>query len=58
MPAKAAARITLMKVKKAERVANLESVSNVRGKEQMNEMSAPMAAKPTVHVAWLLMVFR
>lgn len=57
-PAKIAARMTLTKVKKAERVASLERVSKVRGSEQTNEMSAPMAAKPTVQTAWVLIVFK
>ena len=48
IPAKIAARRTEMKVKKAEAVASLESVSNVRGKEQIQEMTVMMAEKPIV----------
>lgn len=48
-PAKAAARMTLMKVKTADAAANLDRVSKVRGMEQTHEMIAPIAANPTVH---------
>ena len=58
MPAKMAARRTETKVKKAERVASLESVLNVLGSEQTKEMTAKMAAKPTVHTLWLVIVLR
>ncbi len=47
-----------MKVKKAERVASLDSASKVRGIEQTHDATAPIAAKPTVQTAWPLMVFR
>ena len=58
IPAKMAANRTETKVKKAERVASLERVSNVRGREQKKERTAQIAEKPTVHTAWPLMVFR
>lgn len=47
-----------MKVKNADRVASLERVSNVLGREQKNERTAQIAEKPTVQTALLLIVFR
>ncbi len=47
-----------MNVKNAESVANLERVSNVRGREHTKDRIAQMAEKPTVHTAPLLMVLR
>lgn len=47
-----------MKVKNAERVASLERVSNVLGREQTSERTAQMAEKPTVQTAPPLIVFR
>ena len=53
-----AASKTETKVKKAEAVAILESVENVRGSEQKKEIIAIMTANPTVHMLWLVIVFR
>lgn len=50
--------MTEMNVKNAERVAILDRVPKVRGREQKKEMTATMAEKPTVHTAPSLMVFR
>ena len=47
-----------MKVKKAEAVASFERVSNVRGKEQIQEIIAVIAPKPTVHTAPFVIVFK
>jgi hypothetical protein len=43
-----AASNTLMKVKKADAAPALDRVLKVRGSEQTNETTAPIAAKPTV----------
>jgi hypothetical protein len=43
--------MTLIKVKNAETVASLESASKVRGSEQVNETTAPIA-KPTAQIEW------
>ncbi len=56
-PAKAAARMTETKVKKAETVANLESMSNVRGIEQSHEMQAPITPQTMVQTGWPVIVF-
>ena len=47
-PAKIAARSTEMKVKKADNVASLDRVSNVRGNEHTKESTAQIAENPTV----------
>ena len=57
-PAKTAARSTEMKVKNAERVASLDRVSKVLGREHTQESTAQIAENPTVQTAPLLMVFR
>ena len=43
------ARRTERNVKNAENVPRKDSVENVRGREQNQEMSAAMTAKTTVH---------
>jgi hypothetical protein len=43
-----AASNTLMKVKKADTAPALDRVLKVRGSEQTNETTAPIAAKPMV----------
>lgn len=57
-PAKTAARSTEINVKNADKVASFESVSNVLGKEQKNEMIAVIAENPTVQISWLVIVFK
>lgn len=58
IPAKIVASRTDTKVKKADPAANLASVLKVRGKEQIQEMTATIALKPTVHMLWFVMVLR
>jgi hypothetical protein len=61
MPAKMAARTTLIKVKKADAAANLDKVLNVRGREQAHDTTAMMALSPTVQTVvppWPIIVLR
>lgn len=53
-----AAKRTEIKVKKADRVASFESVSNVLGREHKKDITATIAENPTVHNPPLLIVFR
>ena len=45
-------------MKKAESDASLERVSKVLGKEQTQEMTVMIAAKPIVQTEWFVIVFR
>ena len=47
-----------MKVKNADNVANLDSALNVRGSEQIQEMTAATAEKPIVQALWFVIVLR
>ena len=58
MPEKIAASRTEMNVNTAEAVAPLERAPKVRGREQIQEMTATMAEKPMVQTEWLVMVLR
>lgn len=58
MPANTVARSTETNVKSAETVARRARAENVRGSEQIHEMTAMMAEKPIVHIPWLEIVLR
>lgn len=58
MPAKTAAKKTEIKVKKADKVASLESVSDVLGKEHKKDINAMIAENAAVHNPPLLIVFK
>ena len=53
IPAKMVARMTDMKVKKAENPAKVESVPNVRGREQAQDAMATMAENTMVQTPLL-----
>jgi len=56
--AKIVARSTEMKVKKAERVAAIDSVSNVRGNEKTQEITAATTVQTMVQVPPPVIVLR
>lgn len=58
IPAKMHAKMTETKVKKADRVATLDNVLNVRGNEKKNEIMATIAENATVHTAPFDIVLR
>jgi hypothetical protein len=52
------AKSTETNVKSAEKRASLASAENVLGREQIQEMTAMIAEKPTVHMLWFVIVLR
>jgi predicted regulator of amino acid metabolism with ACT domain len=57
IPEKIAAKMTEMKVKRAEKVATFAKVEKVLGSEAKNEIAAVMAENPIVQSPWPVIVF-